>query len=83
MSNSLSNPTQSQIQSHHNQVLLVPQILSVEMALVMGAALFAPALASSARLLHVSIDEIQWKAHRRSVHSVIEPGPWEFDIPLG
>ena len=53
------------------------------MALVMGAALFAPALASSARLLHVSIDEIQWKAHRRSVHSVIEPGPWEFDIPLG
>lgn len=48
---------------------------------------FAPALASSARLLHVSIDEIQWMARGPGVRSVgvrpvIEPGPWEFDVPL-
>ncbi len=49
---------------------------------------FAPALASSARLLHVSIDEIQWMAAHEpgvrsaGVRSVIEPGPWEFDVPL-
>ena len=43
---------------------------------------FAPALASSAHLLHVSIDEIQWMAHGPGLRSVIEPGPWEFDVLL-
>ena len=48
---------------------------------------FAPALPSSARLLHVSIDEILWMPNGPGVragieHAGIEPGPWEFDIPL-
>jgi hypothetical protein len=48
---------------------------------------FAPALATSARVLQLSIEEIQWMARAPGVRlpgvrPVIESGPWEFDVSL-
>ena len=43
---------------------------------------FSPGPASADGHLHVTIEEIQWMPNGAAVRSLIEPGPWEFDISL-
>ena len=44
---------------------------------------FSPELATAEGELHVTIEEIQWSPHGGGVRTLIETGPWQFDVPLG
>ena len=41
-----------------------------------------PEWASTGGQLHVTIEDIQWMSHGAGVQTLIEPCPWQFDVPL-
>ena len=43
---------------------------------------FSPELATKDGHLHVTIEEIQWTPHGGGVRTLVEPGPWRFDVSL-
>ncbi len=43
---------------------------------------FTPELATTDGQLHVTIEEIQWSPHGAGVRTLIETGPWQFDVSL-